>query len=252
MLNIVIPMAGHGSRFTAAGYALPKPLIPLHGVSMIETVIANLAPRRRHHRFLFLVQRVHCERYGLDDRLRDAAPGCEILTVDEVTAGAACTVLLARRMIDSAEPLMIANCDQWIDADIDDYLDAVDGLDGLIMTMHAEGEKWSYVRTGDDGLVEAVAEKQPISDQATVGIYNFARGADYVAAADAMIGRGLTVNGEYYVAPVYQLFVEAGARVGTWSVGAVDDGMYGLGTPEDLERFLDMEVSLRAADPARP
>ena len=251
MLNIVVPMAGRGSRFQVAGYGDPKPLLPVHGVPMIELVISNLRPVKRQHRFVFLVLQEHLDLFGLADRLTDWAPGCVVVPVDRVTEGAACTVLLARQWIDNDDGLMIANCDQWIDFDIDQYLDAQAGLDGLIMTMQASGTKWSYVSVDDAGLVDAVAEKQPISDQATVGIYNFSRGRDFVSAADAMIAARQMVNGEYYVAPVYQPFVERGGRVGVFSIGAVDAGMYGLGTPEDLERFLLMDVSRRAVDPER-
>ncbi len=117
MLNIVIPMAGRGHRFVDAGYALPKPLIPIHGAPMIRLVIANLAPKSPH-RFHFLVLREHVERYDLGARLREWAPGAEIVVVDRVTDGAACTVLLAREFIDNDAPLMIANCDQYIGAEM--------------------------------------------------------------------------------------------------------------------------------------
>jgi NDP-sugar pyrophosphorylase family protein len=245
-LNIVLPMAGRGRRFRDRGYDLPKPLIPVHGRPMIEVVIDNLRPARPH-RFIFLCLREHLAQYGLAARLAEWAPGAVVLPVDQVTEGAACTVLLARDHIDDDAPLMIANCDQWIDADIDAYLARLDapGVDGLIMTMTDDDPKWSFVGFDAAGRIDRVVEKQAISRSATVGIYNFARGRDFVAAADRMIVDDLRVNGEFYVAPVYNRLLADGAHVVCHDIGAVDAGMYGLGIPEDLERFLALPVSAR-------
>lgn len=242
MLNIVIPMAGRGQRFADAGYGLPKPLIPIHGQPMIQVVISNLAPSCSH-RFIFLILREHDEHYGLSTHLRQWAPGCKVIFVDQVTEGAACTVLLARDEIDSDEPLMIANCDQYIDADINSYLSSIGTADGLIMTMWADDAKWSFVRMDSDGRVSEVVEKVVISNEATVGIYNFRRGADFVAGADAMIAENLRVNGEFYVAPVYNALIRGGADVRVHSIGKVGAGMHGIGTPADLEAFCAGPIS---------
>jgi dTDP-glucose pyrophosphorylase len=237
VLNVVVPMAGRGSRFADAGYDLPKPLLLLGGHAMIEWVIRNLRPAR-DHRFVFVCRQEHLRRHqGFEALLRRQAPGCEILALDRVTEGAACTVLLARALIDGPEALMIANSDQYVDRGIDAYLEAMGAADGLIMTFEAQDPKWSYCALRDDGTVERVVEKQVISRAATVGIYNFARGSDFVAAADAMIARGERVNGEYYVAPVYNQLIAAGARIVTYDVGREGEGMHGLGTPEDYLAF---------------
>lgn len=246
MLTIVVPMAGRGSRFASAGFTLPKPLIPVHGQAMINVVIANLTPQRRH-RFVFLVLAEHLAAHGLAAHLEQLAPGCVVVPVDQVTEGAACTVLLAREHID-AGPLMIANTDQWVDVDIEDYLAAGDGLDGLIMTMSATDPKWSYAQYDENRIVTRVVEKEVVSDEATVGIYNFASGTEFVAGAESMIAQDLRVNGEFYVAPVYNSLIEQGARIGLYNIGAVGDGMYGLGIPPDLEDFIALPVSHRAAD----
>lgn len=248
MLNIVVPMAGRGQRFREAGYQLPKPLVPVHGVPMIRLVIGNLRPARPH-RFIFLVLEEHLAQHGVAQKLREWAPGAELVPVPGVTQGAACTVLLAERYIDGAQPLMIANSDQWIEGSIDDYLLAMDdsGTDGFLMTMTASDPKWSYVGFGADGKIDRVVEKQVISDQATVGVYNFREGRRFVAAARRMIEKNLMVNGEFYVAPVYNQLLAEGARVGSFDVGTVGRGMHGLGTPADLARFLELDLSRRAA-----
>ena len=202
MLNIVIPMAGAGSRFAVAGYKLPKPLIPINGIPMIKVVINNLRPQLEH-RFIFICQQAHIETYGLIDKLSDWSPGCEVIGLNGLTDGAACTVLEAKKYIDNDASLMIANSDQYIDIDINDYLEYMDtkNLDGLIMTMKADDPKWSFVGLDQDSLVTRVVEKEVISDEATVGIYNFKKGRDYVSAAEDMIRKDLRVNNEFYVAP---------------------------------------------------
>lgn len=248
MLNIVIPMAGLGSRFANAGYTDPKPLIPVQGVPMIRLVIENMRPAQPH-RFIFICQQAHVAAYGLQDKLSQwGGPGALVVAIDGVTQGAACTVLAAREHIDDDHPMMVVNSDQWCDVEVDDYLAtmASSGLDGLIMTMTAHDPKWSFVGLDAGGLVQRVVEKQVISDEATVGIYNFRRGADFVRAADAMIAAGERVNNEFYVAPVYNRLIAEGQRVGIHNIGAEAAGMYGLGIPADLDLFKSLPVLHKA------
>jgi len=246
-LNIVVPMAGRGSRFVNAGYKLPKPLIPVHGVPMIKVVIDNIRPSI-DHRFIFLCLREHIEVNSIDRILKKISPNCLILPVDGVTQGAACTVLLAKDFIDNGDQMMIANSDQWVDFDINDYLAAMPvDSDGLIMTMSASDPKWSYVRMDDRGNVIEVVEKNVVSNEATVGIYNFRRGRDFVRAARRMIAKNARVNGEFYVAPVYNELIEEGRKVAICNIGGDSKGMYGLGIPCDLELFHKLDVSRKAA-----
>lgn len=247
MLNIVVPMAGRGSRFQQAGFTLPKPLIPVLGRPMIRVVLDNLRPKC-DHRFIFINLHENIEGHGIDRMLADWSPGCVNITIDRVTEGAACTVLLAREHIDNDEPLMIANCDQWVDIDINDYLASMDraGADGLIMTMWADDPKWSYCRLDAEGRPVEVVEKQVVSNEATVGIYNYRRGADFVRAAERMIGKDFRVNNEFYVAPAYNELIAEGRRIALYNVGRELDGMYGLGIPSDLEKFEALPVARKA------
>lgn len=251
MINIVIPMAGAGSRFAKAGYIDPKPLIPVHGVPMIKVVIDNLCPLEPH-RFIFICQRAHVVAYGLHEKLNAWAPGCVLVQLDGLTEGAACTVLAAKDLIDSDAALMIANSDQYVDVSIDTYLGKIseEQLDGLIMTMTANDPKWSFVGLDPLGHVTRVVEKEVISDEATVGIYNFRRGKDFVRAAVSMIAKNLRVNGEFYVAPTYNQLIEEGQRIGIHNIGSDGAGMYGLGIPDDLTRFLALPVSRQAVGAA--
>jgi NDP-sugar pyrophosphorylase family protein len=238
MLNIVIPMAGAGSRFLNAGYEQPKPLIRVGSKTMIELVIDNLRPNIPH-KFIFICQSQHLSDFPLSEILKQKSPACEIVETAGLTEGAACTVLLAKNFICNTEKLMIANCDQYVDVDINHYLSEASRpqIDGMVMTMEAKEEKWSYVQKNNHNYVTRIAEKLVISDEATVGIYNFRHGGDFVSAASRMIAMNQRVNGEFYVAPVYNIMIEQGARIQPYHVGTLGVGMHGLGTPEDLNAF---------------
>ncbi len=239
MINIVIPMAGHGSRFSKAGYKDPKPLIPVNGKPMIQLVIENLKPSKEH-RFIFICQAEHLKNYPLRVLLEEKAPGCKIIEVSQVTEGAACTVLLAKDFINNQDQLMIANCDQYIDVNINEYLATLNDplADGLIMTMKANDNKWSFIKLNERNEITLVVEKEVVSDEATVGIYNYQRGSDFVIAAEKMIAKNLRVNNEFYVAPAYNEMLEDRKSIKYFNIGSLGKGMYGLGTPEDLKIYL--------------
>lgn len=242
-LEIVVPMAGRGSRFADAGWADPKPLIRMpDGRRMIELVVDDLRPSREH-RFSFVVRAEHRAAYGLDALLRAAAPGCRILEVGTTTQGAAETVSLALAGLPEDAPLMIANSDQHLELDIDAYLAATDapGIDGVIMTMWADHPKWSYASVDERGAVTRVVEKEVISTSATVGVYNFARVGSFLDGYASMVAADRRTNGEFYVAPVYNELISAGQRFSLVDVADLSGSMHGLGTPEDL---LDWSRSL--------
>lgn len=241
MLNIVIPMAGRGSRFAKEGYELPKPLIDVHGKPMIEVVTNNIRPKC-DHRFIYLCLQEHLDKYDLEKRLKEMSQNCIVVPVNQVTEGAACTVLLAEKYIDNDDMLMMANSDQYIDTDMDEYIAYIGDNDGLIMTMTADDPKWSFIKYDDNQLVTMVREKEVISNEATVGIYNFKRGADFVKYAHQMIDKNIRVNNEFYVAPVYNEMIEAGGKVNYFNIGSEDHGMYGLGIPSDLKKFLKKSI----------
>ena len=228
-MNVVIPMAGAGSRFEAAGYTLPKPFIPIHGKAMIECVIENLA--MPNARYLLLCRTEHFDfvaKSGLCKR-NDVA----LIPIVQGTEGAACTVLRAEGFIDNEQPLLIANSDQHIEFDRSSWNWFTKHVDAAIMTFESNEPKWSY-SLEENGRVVRVAEKEVISDRATVGVYYFRQGRHFVKGARQMISKNARVNGEFYVCPVYNELVSE-ITVRNFDV----DRMLGLGTPEDFERNQD-------------
>ncbi len=233
-MNVLIPMAGAGSRFQQAGYTFPKPLIDVRGKPMIQVVAENL---NIDANFIYVVQKEHRQKYNLDTMLNLISPGCKIVEVDGITEGAACTTLLAKDFINNDQPLLMANSDQFVEWDSNEFMYKMleQDLDGGIVTFRSTHPKWSFAKIDENGYVTEVAEKNPISDIATVGIYYWKRGYDYVKFAEQMISRNIRVNNEFYVCPVFNQAVEAGKRIKTFDVPE----MWGLGVPEDLVTFIN-------------
>ena len=230
-MNIIVPMAGAGSRFEKAGFTFPKPLIEVKGQPMIAKVVENL---NLQGRYIFLVQKAHYEQYDLKNLLNLIAPGCEIVQIHELTEGAACTVLKARDLINNNEPLIISNSDQWIKWNSFETISSFNNVDGGILTFKSVHPKHSFAKVDGDGFVTEVAEKNPISSDATVGIYHWKRGSDFVKYADQMIEKNIRTNNEFYVCPVYNEAFKDGLKV----KASLVDEMWGMGTPEELNNFL--------------
>jgi HAD superfamily hydrolase (TIGR01509 family) len=232
-LNILIPMAGAGSRFEAAGYSFPKPLIDVNSKPMIQVVVENL---NIDANYIFVVRKEHRQKYNLDILLNLIAPNCKIVEVDFLTEGAACTTLLAKKYIDNDSPLLMANSDQFVEWDSTDFMYKMieHQVDAGILTFKSTHPKWSFVKVDDLGYVTEVAEKKPISDIATVGVYFWSKGSDYVKYAERMIEKNIRVNNEFYVCPIFNEAIGDNKKIKTYNI----EKMWGLGTPEDLELFL--------------
>lgn len=233
-LNILIPMAGAGSRFAQQGYTFPKPLIEVNGKPMIQVVVENLNIEAH---YIFIVQKEHYESYNLKYLLNLIAPGCDIVQLDGITEGAACSTLLAKDYINNDAPLLIANSDQFVEWNSNEcmYAFTADEIDGGIVTFEATHPKWSYALVGNDGFVSEVAEKKVISNTATVGIYYWKKGSEYVKYAEQMIDKNVRVNNEFYVCPVFNQAIEDNKKIKIKQI----DSMWGIGTPEDLNHFLN-------------
>lgn len=237
-LNILIPMAGAGSRFEKAGFTFPKPLIDVDGKPMIQVVVDNINIEAN---YIFIVQQSHLEKYNLKQTLNLIAPGCEVVAIDGVTEGAACTTLLAKKYINNNKPLLIANSDQFVEWDSGEFMYnmVTNKVDAGILTFKSTHPKWSYAKCDENGFVTKVAEKKPISDIATVGIYYWKKGKDYVKYAEQMVKNDIRVNNEFYVCPVFNEAIQDGKKIKCFDVKR----MWGIGTPEDLNYFLTNYVN---------
>lgn len=241
-VNIVIPMAGNGSRFASAGYKDPKPFIPVFGKPMISWVVDNLGIDAT---YTFIIRKEFEKTYAAREYLQQIMPGCNVISVDGVTEGAACTVLLAKEIINNDDPLMMINSDQFIEFDDCDtsfkfvfdflYNPNERQFQGKISTFDGHRHpKWSYAKLDDNGVVSEVREKDPFSDHATTGLYMWRHGSDFVKYAEQMINKNIRVNNEFYVVPVFNEAIADGKQFTICPCRA----MWGIGVPEDLDYFL--------------
>ena len=237
MINIVIPMAGQGSRFAKAGYEKPKPFIDVDGKPMIVRVLENLA--YPDARYILIARKEHIEKETELVAKIEKEFNAIFITIDKLTEGTACTVLYARKYINNDDPLLIANSDQIVDIKIADFIDdcANRKLDGSILTFvdRFKDPKWSFAKIDKNNLVTQVKEKVAISEYATVGIYLFSKGLDFVNSAIDMIVENDRVSNEFYTCPTYNYAINNGSSIGIHNIEFSQ--MHGLGTPEDLNIY---------------
>jgi HAD superfamily hydrolase (TIGR01509 family) len=234
-INILIPMSGKGSRFLAT-HKEPKPLIKIkENLTMIELVVKNLNIKGN---YIFIVLKEHYEKYDLHNVLTKTSSNVKIVIVDSVTEGACCTSLLAKDIINNDTPIFIANSDQYVeDWNPEEFFYKIhsNNLDGGIVTFRDTDPKWSFAKIDENGIVTEVAEKRQISDISTVGFYYWVKGSDYVKYAEQMINKNIRVNGEFFIAPVYNEAIIDNKKFTTFDIKK----MFGLGIPNDLQIFLN-------------
>ncbi len=227
-MNIVIPMAGLGSRFAKAGFKKSKPFIDVLGKPMIVRVLENLAYENAKYILIARKEQLENEKEAIEEIKKEF--NVELICIDSLSEGTACTVLYARKLIDNDTPLLIANSDQVVDFTLSDFAkDCFERkLDGSILTFIdlKKDPKWSFARLEKDLVVE-VKEKEAISDIATVGIYLFTRGREFVDSAIDMICRNDRVNNEFYTCPVYNYAIKNGLKIGIYNIAF--ENMHGLG-----------------------
>jgi len=235
-MNILIPMAGEGSRFIIGGFDTPKPMIDVLGKPMIQRAVDTLGFKDYHH--IFIIKKQHIK-YGLKKTLEDLYPGCDIIDIDYTTDGAVCTCLLAERFINNDEELLEANCDQIMDWNVDAFMKFKNNTDcdGVVVTYYADTDKNSYVRLDNDGIAVEFAEKKVISNESLNGIHYWKRGKDFVESAKAMMAADDRSNNEFYIAPSYNYMIEAGKKIMAWHIDSKCHNA--IGTPADLYYYIN-------------
>ncbi len=236
-LNILIPMAGAGSRFTKAGFTVPKPLIITHGKTLIEWAMQSFdfLIGQPNVQLIFIILEEHEVAYELTASLKKIfGETITVIVSKTVTRGQAETCLLATTAINNYNQLVIYNCDTYTTGN-QKMLDliAAERPDGILACFESADPRYSYARLDEYGYVDLTAEKTVVSNQASSGLYYFRRGSDFVTAANSMIHDAATAGGEYYVAPCYNYLLRSGKKVKTYTV----DANWVLGTPEELTVF---------------
>lgn len=234
-MNILIPMAGKGSRFTEAGYRLDKPMIPIFGKPMIQHAIESLGLSGN---FIFVINKSNNEADSLKLLLRNIIPDSIIIETDQLTEGSACSCLLAKEYINNDDPLIVTNCDQILKWDVikfKTFIESFDG-DGVVVTYDSDTTNNSYVEVDDTGMAIRLAEKQVISNLSLNGIHYWTRGKDFVSSAETMITKNIRVNNEFYTALTYNELISLGKRITYFHIDKKEH--WSVGNPIDLNKFI--------------
>jgi dTDP-glucose pyrophosphorylase len=237
-MNLVIPIASNSKFFSIEEYGYPKPLIEIMGKPMIQHVIENLTQSTQFKKIIFIVKQDECDKYHLDNTLNLLSPiKPEIIKLRSDTQGALCSVLLAVEDINNVEPLVIANADQIFDGGIGEQLKqfATSNLDAACLTFNSVHPRWSYVRLSHQNLVVETAEKRPISKHAIAGLYMYKKGSDFVKYGMDSIKHGSSVDGKYFISPVFNEFVLANKNVGYFEI--TNEKYHTFYSPQKIEEY---------------
>jgi NDP-sugar pyrophosphorylase family protein len=251
-MNIIIPAAGRGKRFSDVGFNVPKPFIPcgLSKMTMLEMVINNLFSilENRTNTVVVILQKAWLTEYREEiERLQDwfndqvYVRGLDktylrIATVNEVTEGPCCTALLANEyLLNRNDPCLITGCDQYVPYGLNEWINFTKKRNaaGSLLTFCHTDPRWSYVKSNEYQEVTECAEKRPISNFANTGLYYFRSWDDFIYYSSQMIASNERVNNEFYIAPVYNYFIKDNQKIVHYFINE----FYGTGTPEDLNIF---------------
>ena len=248
-MNILLLMAGDSKRFEDAGYLYPKNLIEIAGLPLVERVIGQLDSLRMNGaRLIVVIQEDEAKQFHTGEVIRLLVPDATVVAVPRLDSGAACTALLAIEEIDPDVPLLVFNGDQVLTEGLQDALEdfAARDLDGGVIVFLAVHPRWSYVKTGSDGLVLEASEKRPISRNATAGTYYFKRGEDFLRATMRMIGKDAHVQGRYFICPAYNELVLEQARIGIYEIS--QSAYFSLSTPQGVQQYEEHLTARRRAE----
>ncbi len=242
-MQIVVPMAGLGRRFSEAGYRLPKPLIPIDGRPMVVRAVQDLPTAQR---YVFVCHPDHAIAFPLAATLSEYFPDCHVVLTPGLTDGQACTVRLAGSALHADQPVLVTACDNThlYSGSRFAKLTGSGGPDCLIWTYRRDprvliNPRWyGWVQADEGGNVNRVSVKVPISDQpmqnhAITGCFWFRSAKLLNAAIDSLVTRNIRVNGEFYLDSVPGVLLEWGCAVEVFEV----DKYIGWGTPDDLEEY---------------
>lgn len=233
-MNLIIPMAGRGSRFVNSGTTLPKPLIPIKGKPMLFWALQSLKDFS-FSQIIFIVLTDHEKKFKVSEELkRHVRSPFKIIFINEVTDGQLSTTLAAKKYIDTDEDILIVPSDTFVKSDLmEDIKNKFDDTQGIISVANVPGDSWSFARIDGNRRVVEVSEKVRISEFASTGLYYFSNGHHFVQLANMVISNCEKVQEEYYVSSVYKKYIEFGCRIDV----SLADEMWDMGTPKSLKMF---------------
>ncbi len=234
MINIVIPLAGEGKRFSSKGIDIPKPLIKVDGKALIQHSVESLGIEGR---FIFITKKYKNKEYNneLTALLRSLQPDSIEIQVEQKQRGASDAAMYASKYIDTEDSLIIANCDQRMSWDSKRFTQFIEDshCDGSVVLFKATDPKHSYAEIINDEIVRIV-EKNPISNDALIGIHYWRKGKDFVRSAKRLLEDDLA--DEVYISQTYQMLIDEGLSILPYFIP--NNEYINLGTPEDVDLYI--------------
>lgn len=238
MLNILMPIAGRSGFFDSPEYQYPKPLIEIKGKTMIEWAVNDYLKVKEDKRFIFIVNTADCAKYHIDRVLSLLTDNqCEIIRLEKETKGAACSALMAIDYIDNDDKLVIGNSDQIFDINLNDVLKHFEkrNVDAGVISFNTVHPRWSYVRLTEDQKIIEAAEKRPLSKEAVAGFYYFNKGKFFIESAMNSIEKGASVEGAYYIAPVFNELILQSKNLEVYKIN--NNKYHTFYSPQKIEEF---------------
>jgi RpiB/LacA/LacB family sugar-phosphate isomerase len=235
--NILIPMSGKARRFLEEGYVMPKPLIMAKDKHIIDWSMQSIDLKNSN--LIFVVRNDHVCNFSIDKILKHKfGEDIKIVKTYQDTRGSVETCLYAKDLINNEDPLLVYCLDVFFEPQFNPQ-SAPAELDGLLLTFKSNSPNYSYTDVDENGFARNVVEKTAISNNANVGVYCFRHGSDFVKYAEDMLAKDIRTNGEFYIAPLYNLMIADGKKIGIREV----EKMHVMGTPKELEFFTKVALN---------
>ena len=234
---LLIPMAGKGQRFIDKGFETPKPLIEVGGKTILEWSFDSF--NWKYCDLVFVVRKEMVENNNLENFIKEKfGHNSKIVIAENDTDGTVSSCLLAKEHINNDRQLFITTLDVFFTPYFD-FEKFNFNSDGCILTFDADNPAYSYSEVDDNGYVIRTAEKELISNKASVGLYCFNKGSEFVKYSEKMINQNLRTRNEFYIAPLYNLLIQDGLKINTYPI----DKMYHMGTPDEVDHFINNELN---------
>lgn len=240
-MNVVLLAAG-GNDASVEGEGYPFCLSELQGQPLIEILLDKWVDIQPH--FAVMLREDDIKRYHLDHVVNQITPNATVYPIPALTAGAACTALMAIDQINNDEPLVIINADELLDIDYAKALKKFqdNGFDAGTIIFESVHPRYSYVKIDDDGVVNEAAEKNPISRNATAGFYWYRQGKDFVEVATRSMRKHAVSNEPYFICPLFNEMILDQKRVGTFRI---DKSLYKpFKSQQQVQQFRSMVENL--------
>lgn len=235
MLNILIPLAGNNIFEHDSEYLYPKPLIEVHGKTILEHVIDNFNQIERKKQYIFILNNEDCKKYNLDDTIKLLVENVKIIKLTNTTKGTLCTALMAIEEINNDIPLIISNVDQIFQKSMCELIVQFEKFDAGVPIFESIHPRWSYARINNENEVVQTAEKKPLSKNAIAGLFYYKYGKDFIESAMNVIRKDASLNDKFYISSTLNEMVLKNKKITAIKID--NNQYYSFYTPQKIKDF---------------